>query len=255
LEELILNLLELKNICVDIPDEGDNKAILKDISIEFESGKIYVITGPNGGGKSTFAKCIMGIMPQNSGNVFLDGEDISDLNIVERNKKGIGYAFQSPAKFKGLKVGRFLELARNDSGKSITHTLKDVGLNPDEYLNRSIDNSFSGGELKRIELASILIQDLKLALFDEPEAGIDLWSFKLLIKTFKRLNRFTDTCIVIISHQERIMDMADEIVVIDKGEIAQMTYKNKLLSILNNNDLEKCQMTCCEGGEYCGERG
>ncbi|NLY82027.1 MAG: ATP-binding cassette domain-containing protein [Clostridiales bacterium] len=244
----------MKNVSVDIKDDVSDKSILKDVSLEFQSGKIYVITGPNGGGKSTLAKCIMGIMPQNTGEIYLAGEDISKLSIVERSKKGIGYAFQAPAKFKGLKVGRLLELAKGDSGNSVAQTLRDVGLDPDEYLERSIDNSFSGGELKRIELASILIQDLKLALFDEPEAGIDLWSFKLLIKTFKRLNRFTDTCIVIISHQERIMEMADEIVVIDKGKVAQKTVKNKLLSILNNKDLNKCEMTCCEGGELCGER-
>ncbi|MBK5253892.1 MAG: ATP-binding cassette domain-containing protein [Peptostreptococcaceae bacterium] len=244
----------MKNVGVDIKDDvNNNKEILKDVSLEFEAGKIYVITGPNGGGKSTLAKCIMGIMPQNTGKIYLDGEDISDLSIVERSKKGIGYAFQTPAKFKGLKVGNLLKLAKGDSENSIEQTLRNVGLNPEEYLNRSIDNSFSGGELKRIELASILIQDLKLALFDEPEAGIDLWSFKLLIKTFKRLNRFTDTCIVIISHQERIMEMANEIVVIDKGEVAQKTVKNKLLSILNSNDLDNCELTCCERGELCGE--
>ena len=239
-----MSILEIKNanVSVDTP-EGD-LGILKNISIDFEPGKIYVVTGPNGSGKSTLAKYIMGIIPNKDGTIVLDGEDISETDIVERSKKGIGFAFQTPAKFKGLTVRRLLELARGDGDKSIGKTLKKVGLCPADYLDRNIDGTFSGGELKRIEIASILVRDLKVAVFDEPEAGIDLWSFKRMTRTFMELNEDTNTTLIIISHQERIMALADEVIVIEKGEIKEVTTNNHFLQNLQFD----CDLTCdCEG--------
>jgi Fe-S cluster assembly ATP-binding protein len=244
-----MSILSLEHADVSFLDENLENEVLKDISISFEPKKIYVITGPNGGGKSTLAKYMMGIVKGKSGKIILDGEDITEENIVNRSKKGIGYAFQTPAKFKGLKVKEMLRLSRGDGKKSVRKTLKSVGLCPEDYLERTLDSTFSGGEMKRIEIATIFIRDLKVAIFDEPEAGIDLWSFQRLTETFEELQRNSDTCIIIISHQERIMALADEIIVIEKGEIKERTTKNKFLETFVNT--RKCdgKAKCCKGGE------
>ena len=201
-------MLELKNICF----ERDNKKILKNINLKLENDKFYVITGPNGSGKSTLAKIIMGINKQDSGQVILDGKDISNLPINERANIGIGFAFQQPVKFKGITVYDLIKLS---AGKDITKKeacdiLSKVGLCAKEYVDREINSSLSGGELKRIEIATVAVRNSKLTIFDEPEAGIDLWSFNNLIKIFEDMREKTKGTTLIISHQERILDIADK---------------------------------------------
>lgn len=244
-----MSILSLEHTDVSFLDENLENEVLKDITISFEPKKIYVITGPNGGGKSTLARYMMGIVDGKNGKIILDGEDITDLSIVERSKKGIGYAFQSPAKFKGLKVKELLRLSRGEGKKSVRKTLKNVGLCPEDYLDRTLDSNFSGGEMKRIEIASVFIRDLKVAIFDEPEAGIDLWSFQRLTETFEELQKSSETCIIIISHQERIMELADEIIVIENGEIKERTSKHKFLESIEKT--KKCDVNsmCCRGME------
>lgn len=210
-------MLELKNISYIV--EG-NKEILKDINLSFDD-KFVAITGPNGSGKSTLAKIIAGIIQPTSGQILLDGEDITELNITERAKKGISYAFQQPVHFKGLKVKDLISVA---SGKSMTvkeicDVLSEVGLCARDYVNRELNGSLSGGELKRIEIAMIRARATKLSVFDEPEAGIDLWSFNSLIHVFEELHEKTDGTILIISHQERILEIADKIIVINDGHV------------------------------------
>lgn len=244
-----MSVLEIKNAKVRVKNETDveEKLILDDISLSFEPKKIYVITGPNGSGKSTLAKYIMGIMP-GEGQIILDGKDISSLGVVERSRRGIGFAFQTPARFKGVKVKKLMDLARGDNNRSVRRAMKNVGLCPEDYLDRNLDSTFSGGELKRIEIASVLVRDLKIAVFDEPEAGIDLWSFQRLTETFKSINRTEDTCLVIISHQERIMDLADEIIVIEKGKIVNKTSSSNFLHQISCGASCKGARECCVGG-------
>ena len=232
-------MLELQNISYMVDD--DDKEILRDINLAFDE-KFVAITGPNGSGKSTLAKIIAGILKPTSGKILLDGEDITDLNITERAKKGISYAFQQPVKFKGLKVKDLMSIA---SGKTldiagICDILSQVGLCARDYINRELNGSLSGGELKRIEIAMI-----KLSVFDEPEAGIDLWSFNSLIHVFEDLHEKTDGTILIISHQERILEIADRIIVINdglveksgKGEevIPELLYKSSMCQKLNRD--------------------
>ena len=220
-------MLELQNISYMVDDD---KEILRDINLAFDE-KFVAITGPNGSGKSTLAKIIAGILKPTSGKILLDGEDITDLNITERAKKGISYAFQQPVKFKGLKVKDLMSIA---SGKTldiagICDILSQVGLCARDYINRELNGSLSGGELKRIEIAMIKARATKLSVFDEPEAGIDLWSFHNLIKVFEKLHDQTNGSIVIISHQERILNIADKIVVIADGSVVQTGKKDEIL--------------------------
>jgi len=234
-------VLELNNISVSAKD--DDFEIINNVTLTLDEKKIYVITGPNGGGKTSLAKAIMGIYPVSGGTILLDGEDITNTTISERALKGIGYAFQSPPRFKGLKVRDLLTIAINmkDSGHAVAGNkgkqeeskvfslLADVGLCAQDYIDRELNASFSGGELKRVEIASILARELKVALFDEPEAGIDLWSFQKLTETFKKLNEAVNTTIVIISHQERILRLADEVILICGGKITDVTSPDKIL--------------------------
>jgi len=221
-------MLELKNVFVSAKD--DDFEIINNVNLTLEEKKIYVVTGPNGGGKTSLAKAIMGIYPVSGGNIYLDGEDITDCSISERAHMGIGYAFQSPPRFKGLQVRDLLSIAacKNDE-KMLFSLLADVGLCAQDYIDRELNSSFSGGELKRVEIASILARDLRVALFDEPEAGIDLWSFQKLTETFKKLNEASNTTIVIISHQERILRLADEVILICGGKITDITSPDKIL--------------------------
>lgn len=210
-------MLELKNISYTAEDEHD---IIKDISLKIDGG-FTAITGPNGGGKSTLAKIIAGIITPTKGQIILDGEDITGLSITERANKGISFAFQQPVRFKGITVRDLLTLA---SGKTIDFNgacaiLSEVGLCARDYINREVNASLSGGELKRIEIAMIIARGTKLSLFDEPEAGIDLWSFNSLIKVFEKMHEKIHGSIVIISHQERILKTADRIIVLSNGEI------------------------------------
>ena len=215
-------MLELKNLSFSVDDGGVQKEIIHDLSITIENGKFVVITGPNGSGKSTLARLIMGIEKPTSGKIFFDGQDITDMNITERAKMGVSFAFQQPVRFKGIRV---IDLLRLASGKEINisdacNYLSEVGLCARDYINREINSSLSGGELKRIEIATLLARQTKLSVFDEPEAGIDLWSFQNLIRIFENMrNNIKDSSIVIISHQERILNIADEIVLLVNGSI------------------------------------
>ena len=219
-------MLELQHISFEVPTQngsgGATKKIIDDLSLTIDDGKFVVITGPNGGGKSTLAKLIMGIETPTSGRILFNGEDVTNLSIAERAKLGIGYGFQQPARFKGMKVRKLLDLAAGTSLPldTCSDNLTKVGLCSADYLFREVDKSLSGGEMKRIEIATILARDPQLAIYDEPEAGIDLWSFDRLTETFRDLHQTqTDHTIVIISHQERIIALADELVWIERGAV------------------------------------
>ncbi|MBQ7902566.1 MAG: ATP-binding cassette domain-containing protein [Oscillospiraceae bacterium] len=222
-------MLELKNVSYTVTDNG-KKEILKNINLTIDD-RFVVITGPNGSGKSTLAKIIAGIITPTSGQILLDGVDITDLGITERAKAGISFAFQRPVRFKGITVKDLINLA---AGRKLTFAeacnyLSEVGLCARDYINREVNASLSGGELKRIEIAMILARGTKLSLFDEPEAGIDLWSFNSLIRVFEAMHESIKGNILIISHQERILDIADKIVLLKDGEIAQVGSKEEIM--------------------------
>lgn len=226
-------MLELRNVNFQVADEKDDKEILKNISLTIDE-RFVAITGPNGGGKSTLAKIIAGIVKPTSGQILLDGEDITDLSITERARKGVSFAFQQPVRFKGLTVKDLITLA---SGKDISITeacsyLSEVGLCAKDYIDREVNASLSGGELKRIEIAMIIARGTKLSIFDEPEAGIDLWSFNNLIQVFENMHRKINGSILIISHQERILNIADKIIVITDGEVSAAGTKEEVLPTL-----------------------
>ena len=220
-------MLELVDICFS----RDNKNILKNVSLKIDNNKMIVITGPNGSGKSTLAKIIMGIETPDSGKIIFNGEDITKLSITERAKKGIGFAFQQPVRFKGLPVKDLIEISAGNSIKvcDACDVLADVGLCAQEYLNREINSGLSGGELKRIEIAMLAAKKSMLTIFDEPEAGIDLWSFNNLISVFEKMHEDIKGSIVIISHQERILNIADEIVLISNGQVQKHGNKEEVL--------------------------
>ena len=225
-------MLEFKNVSYQTPE---GKVILRDVSLKIDD-RFVAVTGPNGSGKSTMAKLIAGIYTPTSGQILLDGVDITDLSITERAKSGISFAFQQPVRFKGITVKELISIA---SGKNISVAeacsyLSEVGLCAKDYVNREVDGSLSGGELKRIEIAMINARGTKLSVFDEPEAGIDLWSFNNLIQVFRTMYEKTKGTIVIISHQERILDIADKIIVIADGRVAAYGTKNEILPELLN---------------------
>lgn len=223
-------MLELKNISYEVDDNHENKEILKNISLTIDE-HFVAITGPNGGGKSTLAKMIAGIVKPTGGQIFLDGEDITALDITERAKRGISFAFQQPVHFKGLTVKDLITIAagREMSVTEICDILSEVGLCAREYIDREINGSLSGGELKRIEIAMITARGTKLSIFDEPEAGIDLWSFNSLIRVFEKMRDEINGTILIISHQERILDIADKIIVLADGRVKKMGTKDEVL--------------------------
>ena len=220
--KVIYIMLELQNLCFDVDSDGTEKEIIKDVSLSIGENRFVVITGPNGGGKSTMAKLIAGIETPTSGKIVFEDKDITSMNITERAKLGIGFAFQQPVRFKGLQV---IDLLRIAAGKHISiaeacNYLSEVGLCAVDYVKREVNASLSGGELKRIEIATVLARKPKLAIFDEPEAGIDLWSFQNLIRIFEKMRAEIDgSSIIIISHQERILRIADDIVVLKNGAI------------------------------------
>lgn len=225
-------MLELKNISFAVSDEEHKKKeILQNINLRVEDGRLIVITGPNGGGKSTLAKIIMGIEKPDSGQILFNGQDITALDITERARLGIGFAFQQPVRFKGLNVRDLLRLAsgRDLSTEEACEYLIRVGLCAVDYVDREVNASLSGGELKRIEIAMLMARGVSLSVFDEPEAGIDLWSFHNLIRVFENIRDTTAGSIIIISHQERILDIADRIVVVAGGRITSQGGKGEIL--------------------------
>ena len=226
-------MLELKNLVFEVPaDDGGTKRIIDDLSLTIPDDRFTVITGPNGGGKSTLAKLIMGIEEPTSGQILFNGQDITHLGITERAKLGISYGFQQPPRFKGITVRNLLTIASGDANLSKDKCCKyltQVGLCANDYLDREVDVSLSGGEVKRIEIASILARNADLMIFDEPEAGIDLWSFARLVETFEDIRSNTSGSLVIISHQERILSIADEIVVVADGKVRTAGPREEIL--------------------------
>lgn len=232
-------MLELQNLSFQVNGEGaGTKEIIKNINLTLKDHTFTAITGPNGGGKSTLAKLIMGIEKPTSGRIIWNGTDITDMDITERAKQGISFAFQQPVRFKGIKVKDLMALAAGGTDKlsaaGACEYLSKVGLCARDYINRDVDGSLSGGELKRIEIATIIARNTPLSVFDEPEAGIDLWSFNNLIKVFEELHKTSDNSLLIISHQERILNIADEIVVIAGGEVKAQGIKSDILPELLN---------------------
>lgn len=245
-------MLELKNISFAVTEENgkkdETKEILQDISLTIEGGKFVAITGPNGGGKSTLAKIIAGIEKPVSGRIFFDGEDITDWSITDRARRGIGFAFQQPVRFKGITVKDLIRLAtrENITTASACEYLSEVGLCARDYINREVNASLSGGELKRIEIATLMAKKSKLSIFDEPEAGIDLWSFGNLIQVFEKMHEEIQGSILIISHQERILNIADEIIVIADGRVVQNGSREEVLPRLLNAPVPSCKFYAAE---------
>ena len=237
-------MLELKKLCLTADDENGKAEILKNIDLTVEDKKFIVITGPNGGGKTTLAKAIMGLAKPTSGQILWNGEDITALSVTERARRGISYGFQQPPRFKGMKVSDLLTIA---AGRKLSHDeacgyLTQVGLCARDYLTRDVDTSLSGGEVKRIEIATILAKNAELMIFDEPEAGIDLWSFARLTETFRALHDRQDRTLIIISHQERIIRLADEIVLVAGGQVTGRGTVDELYPQILSDTVTGCNM-------------
>ncbi|MGN1410789.1 MAG: ABC transporter ATP-binding protein [Eubacteriales bacterium] len=227
----MLQLKDIKYTVSDIDGRSGDNAILNGISLDIEDGSYIVITGPNGGGKTTLAKAIMGIVKPDSGKIILDGLDITNLGVTERSEAGISYGFQQPPRFKGLTVRDLLQIAANRKMKKADccKYLTKVGLCAEEYIDREVDTSLSGGEVKRIEIATVIARGAKVMIFDEPEAGIDLWSFHRLTKTFRELHEESGCTLIIISHQERIISQADEVLLIADGKLSKRGSPDEIL--------------------------
>lgn len=236
-------MLKLKNICFFAEGENGNREILKNVSLDIDEGFI-AITGPNGGGKSTLAKIIAGIIKPTSGRIIFDGTDITDLSVTERAQTGISFAFQQPVRFKGITVHDLIRLA---SGRDISISdacdyLSQVGLCARDYIDREVNASLSGGELKRIEIATVLARGTRISIFDEPEAGIDLWSFNNLINVFEKMHSTLGGSIIIISHQERILNISDKVAVLSAGELKAYGPKADILPDLIGATKEACRV-------------
>ena len=247
-------MLELKELSFQVEAEGQGKEIIRNVSLTIPERKLIVITGPNGGGKSTLAKLIAGIEKPTGGRIFFGGEDITEKNVTERARMGISFAFQQPVRFKGIRV---LDLIRIAAGKQLSiadacEYLSAVGLCARDYVDREVNASLSGGELKRIEIATVLARHAKLSVFDEPEAGIDLWSFRNLIDVFQRMREtIADSSILIISHQERILNIADEIIVLKDGRVEKQGTRDEVFPRLMRSEVEEI----CEGRAGEAEKG
>lgn len=237
-------MLELKNLSYKIEDNNEELMIVDNLNLEIENNRFVVITGPNGGGKSTLAKLIMGIVKPTSGQILFDGIDITNMSITQRAKLGVGYAFQHPPRFKGMTVRNLLSLAHGSNlpEDKCCGYLTSVGLCSMDYLNREVDSSLSGGEVKRIEIATLMARDLKLSIYDEPEAGIDLWSFTMLVDSFRTLSKNKHNSVIVISHQERIMELADEIVIVADGKIKAQKPKKDILPQLLGEFNRSCTL-------------
>lgn len=232
-------MLDVRNLSYEVFENGEKVTIVKDINFTVTDGEMLVITGPNGGGKSTVAKLLMGVLAATAGEILLDGKDITKMSVDERAKAGIGYAFQQPPVFKGMTIRRLINLA---AGKELPehvccNLLSSVGMCAAEYLDREVDATLSGGERKRVEIATVLAKSHKVCIFDEPEAGIDLWSFSMLVKQFEQLHADKKESLILISHQERIIQMADRIMVVKDGKIEALDTKEKVLPGLMNEDI------------------
>ncbi len=233
-------MLELKGLSYSVSGKEKDIEIIKDVDLSFEKGKLYAITGPNGSGKTSLSQLIMGIYPATKGKIIFHGEDITDLDISERAKKGIGYAFQYPPRFKGLNVFDLLSLASGIEEKTVARGfLRQVGLCPEDYLDRDVDPGLSGGEMKRIEIATLLAKNPEFVIYDEPDAGVDLWSFDMLLNVIREKHEKEGITTVLISHQERILSLVDEIILIVDGRIKDVGDKDKIWPVIK--DVVGCQ--------------
>lgn len=243
-----MKMLELRNISYAVPGEAlkssETKEIIRNVSLTIKPNKFVTITGPNGGGKSTLAKIIVGIEKPTSGRIFFEGKDITDWSITQRAKEGIGFAFQQPVRFKGITVKDLIRLATGESisTQRACEYLSEVGLCARDYIDREVNASLSGGELKRIEIATMIARGAKLAVFDEPEAGIDLWSFSNLIRVFEKMHEEIQGSIVIISHQERILNIADEILIVADGQVTKKGKREEILPEILNSPASACDV-------------
>ena len=245
-------MLEVRNLTYEVMENGEKITIVKDINFTVGDGEMLVITGPNGGGKSTVAKLLMGVLEATGGEILLDGKDISGMSVDERAKAGIGYAFQQPPTFKGMTIRRLLNLA---AGKELPEyvccdLLSNVGMCAKEYLDREVDATLSGGERKRVEIATVLARSHSVCIFDEPEAGIDLWSFSMLVKEFEKIHQDKKETLLLISHQEKIIRMADRILIIKDGVVDECGEAEEMLPILFEDDRECACMNRKGGGSY-----
>jgi len=242
-------MLKMEKICMTVNgDHGPDREIIRGLDIEFEKGKLYAITGPNGGGKTSIAKLMMGIFKPNRGRIYLNGEDITDLSISERAHRGIIYAFQQPPRFKGLTIGDMIKIARPGiDDLAVWSTMRDVGLCPEDYLDRDMSSGLSGGEMKRVEIAQVLARDAEVTIFDEPEAGVDLWTIQKLIGIlFNRFKDNPDSITIVITHNEKLLRICDEIVVIDNGLVQARGTTEEIWHLIKD-DVE------CKKKEQCGE--
>ena len=253
-KEVTIQMLQVEHLSYDVLEEGKQSEILSDVSFTVNDGEMLVITGPNGGGKSTLAKVLMGINKPTQGKIILDGKDITDYSIDERAKAGIGFASQQPPRFKGMTVRRLLSLAAGTTldEKTCCNLLSSVGLCAMEYIDREADATLSGGEMKRIEIATVLAKHHDLCVFDEPEAGIDLWSFSMLIKRFEQIHKEKKESLILISHQERIIQMADRIMVISDGKVESIGDAAEIMPTLFDQEIDSCECRRQKGGDLYG---
>ncbi|WP_213975095.1 ABC transporter ATP-binding protein [Tepidanaerobacter acetatoxydans] len=239
-------MLKLEFVYLQLKNGHEDFPILEDINLELENNKFYALTGPNGGGKTSLAKVIMGIYKNDKGRLIFDGQDITNLSITERAKVGISYAFQNPPRFKGMKIKDLLKISADES--SLRAMLRAVGLCPQDYLDRECDASLSGGEMKRIELATVLARPSKLVIYDEPEAGVDLWSFENLLQLIRNYHKKGNVTSVVITHHERVLSLADEIILLADGKIAERGSKDKILPLIQK-DSRCCWQANCGGND------
>jgi Fe-S cluster assembly ATP-binding protein len=240
-------MLKMESLSLDITNGSGDVSILKNIDLELENEKFYALTGPNGGGKTSLARVIMGIYKNTRGKLYLNDTDITDFNITERAKAGISYAFQNPPRFKGLKVRDLLKISANNGDDTAYARLRAVGLCPQDYLDRECDNSLSGGEVKRIELATVLSRHSKVIIYDEPEAGVDLWSFEKLLNLIKKYHSRGGVTSIVITHHEKVLSLADEIILMAEGEIKERGNRDRMWNILQGDFRCRWQQNC--GGD------